>query len=293
MSALHFKSGTNVKKGDLLVELTAEADVAHLDALKASADLAKLNYDRDRSLNSNAVTRQQVDTDLATLKSDQARVAEQQAQVDYKSIRAPFSGRVGIRQVDLGQYVAPGIPLVTLQQIDPIYVDFYVSQKSLASIADGQPVKITVDAFTGTTFSGRISSINSLFDTATRTVQVRATVENSDLKLLPGMFVNAKIDLGELHDYVTLPKTAVAVNSYGDIVYLVEQKDKGNAEGIARQAFVKTGASRGDQIAVLDGVKPGDLVVTAGQMKLHDGSPITINNVVQPPSELNPNLSEE
>lgn len=293
VSGLHFKSGTDVKRGDLLVELTDAADTAHLDALKASAQLAQLNYDRDRSLTTNAVTRQQVDTDLATLKNDQAQVAEQQAEVDYKTIRAPFSGRLGIRQVDLGQYVAPGTTLVTLQQINPIYADFYLAQKAIASIEVGQPVKVTVDAFPGTTSNGKISSINSVVDAATRTVQVRATIDNSEEKLLPGMFVNVAIDVDQPHHYITLPKTAITFNSYGDIVYLIADTKKGEADGTARQTFVKTGPARGDQIAIIDGVKAGDLVVTAGQMKLHNGSPVTIDNTVQPPSEPNPKLSEE
>lgn len=267
--------------------------MAHLDALKASAQLAQLNYDRDRSLNSNAVTRQQVDTDLATMKNDQAQVAEQQALVDYKSIRAPFSGRLGIRQVDLGEYVAPGTPLVTIQQINPIYVDFYLAQKSIASIEVGQPVKVTVDAFPGMTFAGKISSINSLVDTATRTIQVRARVDNSHEKLLPGMFVNVEIDVGQPRRYITLPKTAITFNSYGDIAYLIEGKEEGKTDGTAHQTFVKTGPTRGDQIAILDGIKAGDVVITAGQMKLHNGSPVTINNAVQPSSERNPKLTEE
>lgn len=293
VSGLHFKSGTDINKGDLLVELTDAVDVAHLDALKASAQLAQLNYDRDRSLNSNAVTRQQVDTDLATMKNDQAQVAEQQALVDYKSIRAPFSGRLGIRQVDLGEYVAPGTPLVTIQQINPIYVDFYLAQKSIASIEVGQPVKVTVDAFPGMTFAGKISSINSLVDTATRTIQVRARVDNSHEKLLPGMFVNVEIDVGQPRRYITLPKTAITFNSYGDIAYLIEGKEEGKTDGTAHQTFVKTGPTRGDQIAILDGIKAGDVVITAGQMKLHNGSPVTINNAVQPSSERNPKLTEE
>jgi membrane fusion protein (multidrug efflux system) len=293
VSGLHFQSGTDVTKGDLLVELTAAADVAHLDALKASGELAQLNYDRDRALNANAITRQQVDTDLATLKNDQAQVAQQQALVDYKSIRAPFSGRLGIRQVDLGEYIAPGTSLVTLQQINPIYVDFYLPQKSLSNIKVGQPVTITVDAYAGTTFSGKISSMNSLVDSATRTVQVRATVDNAEKKLLPGMFVDVEIDLGQPHDYITLPKTAITYNSYGNLAYLIERNERGKAEGVARQTFVTTGPTRGDQIAVLDGIKAGDLVVTAGQMKLRNGSPVTINNAVQPPSQPNPKLTEE
>lgn len=296
VSALHFRSGTDVKKGDLLVELTASSDIAHLDGLKATTRLAQLNYDRDSSLNTNAVSRQTVDTDLATLKSDQAQVAEQQALLDYKSIHAPFSGRLGIRQVDLGQYLAPGTPIVTLQQLDPIYVDFHLPQQSVASIDVGQTVGVTADTYPGVSFTGRISSINPQVDTATRTVQVRAIVRNPKEKLLPGMFVNVTIEVGKPRRYVTLPETAISYNSYGDIVYLVESGSptkNGRTEAVARQTFVRTGPTRGDQVAVIEGVKDGDVVVTAGQMKLHNGSPVAIDNHVKPPDDRNPKLTEE
>ncbi|MCI4678706.1 efflux RND transporter periplasmic adaptor subunit [Rhodoblastus acidophilus] len=290
VSAIHFKSGTDVKAGDLLLELVSTADFAHLDALKAAAHLAQLNYDRDSKLNSMAVSRQAVDTDLATLQSDQAQVAEQQAQIEYKKVRAPFSGRLGIRQVDLGQYIAAGAPIVTLQQIKPIYVDFHVPQQALASIAVGQEVNVTVDAFPGENFAGRISSISSRIEKATRTVETRAVLANADEKLRSGMFVNVEIVVGSPKRYVTLPETAIAYNSYGDIVYLVERRGD---ELIAHQTFVKTGPTRGDQVAVIQGVKPGDVVVTAGQFKLRNGSKVKIDNQIQPPSDAHPKLSED
>ena len=286
-----------MKKGTLLLELNAAEDIAHLNALKATAALAQVTYDRDRTLlNSHAVSQQTVDTDLATLKSDQAQVAQQQALVDYKFIRAPYSGRLGIRQVDLGQYIAAGAPIVTLQQINPIFVDFYLPQQALAKIKVGQTVTAKVDTYPDLTFSGEVSSINSLVDAATRNVQVRATIKNPDDKLLPGMFNTVDIDVGAPQNYVTLPKTAIAYNSYGDIVYLVESKgknEKGEPQQVARQTFVKTGPTRGDQVAVLSGVKEGDTVVTAGQVKLHNGAPVMINNAVQPPNDANPKPIED
>ncbi len=297
VSALHLKSGSDVKKGDPLVELSAADDIAHLDSLKATAGLAQVNYDRDRTLvTGDTVTQQTVDTDLATLKSDRAQVEQQQALVGYKTLKAPFSGRLGIREVDLGQYIAAGMPVVTLQQLDPIYVDFYLPQQSLAKIKVGQPVAAKIDTYPSITFSGEVSSINSLVDTATRNVQVRATLANRDNRLLPGMFATIDIDVGSPQDYVTLPATAIAYNSYGNIVYLVVKKPTGKnaaSEGVAQQTFVTTGPTRGDQVAILKGVKDGDAVVSAGQMKLHNGTPVKINNEVQPADNPNPSPVED
>jgi len=268
-----------------------------LHALEATTALAQLNYDRDnRLLQTQAVSQQTADTDLATLKNNQGQVAQQQALVAYKSIHAPFAGRLGIRQVDLGQYIAPGTPIVTLQQLNPIYVDFYLPQQDLAKVKVGQAVAAKVDTYPGLTFNGKILAINPLVNTATRNVQVRATLDNPDEKLLPGMFATVDIDVGAPNDYVTLPQTAIYYNSYGNIAYLIEDGGKdqnGQQQKTARQVFVKTGQARGDQVAVTDGIKPGDVVVTAGQNKLHNGSPVRINNDVTTPFSANPQLSEE
>lgn len=300
VKAIHFQSGAKVEKGTLLVELEAADDIAHLEALKAMKSLAQLNYDRSSQLvKTDAVSKQTADTDLATLKSDQAQVAQQQALVGYKSITAPFSGRLGIRQVDLGQYIAQGTPIVTLQQLDPIFVDFYLPQQSLAEIKVGQAVTAKVDTYPDLKFAGKILAINPLVDTASRNVQVRATFGNPDEKLLPGMFVTVDIDVGAPQHYVTLPKTAIYYNSYGDIAYVVkEEEEKGGETGgekkyIAQQVFVKTGDTRGDQVAVLTGVEPGAVVVSAGQNKLHNGSPVKIDNKIGVPFSANPQVSEE
>jgi membrane fusion protein (multidrug efflux system) len=300
VKAIHFQSGAKVEKGTLLVELEAADDIAHLQALKAMEALAQLNYDRDSQLlKTDAVSKQTADTDLATLKSNQAQVAQQQALVGYKSITAPFSGRLGIRQVDLGQYIAPGTQIVTLQRLDPIFVDFYLPQQSLAEIKVGQTVTAKVDTYPDLKFTGQILAINPLVDTASRNVQVRATFSNPDEKLLPGMFVTVDIDVGAPQRYVTLPKTAIYYNSYGDIAYVVkEEGEKGRQTGgekqyVAQQVFVKTGDTRGDQVAVLTGVEPGAVVVSAGQNKLHNGSPVKIDNKISVPFSANPQVSEE
>ncbi|OKO89762.1 RND transporter [Bradyrhizobium sp. NAS80.1] len=297
VKAIHFQSGEEVEQGTLLVELEDADDVAHLHALEAMTALAQLNYDRDvRLLKSQSVSQQTADTDLATLKNDQAQVAQQQALVGYKSIRAPFSGRIGIRQVDLGQYIAPGTPIVTLQKLDPIFVDFYLPQQDLAKIRVGQPVIAKVDTYPDQNFTGTIMAINSLVNAATRNVQVRATFKNPDEKLLPGMFATVDIDVGTQKDYVTLPKTAIYYNAYGDIAYLIEdagRDESGHDQKIAHQVFVKTGQTRGDQVAVLAGIEPCDVVVTAGQNKLHNGSRVRINNEVTTPFSANPQVSEQ
>jgi membrane fusion protein (multidrug efflux system) len=297
VKAIHFQSGAKVEKGTLLVELEAADDIAHLQALKATEALAQLNYDRDsRLLKTDAISQETADTDLATLKSNQAQVAQQDALVGYKSITAPFSGRLGIRQVDLGQYIAPGTPIVTLQQLDPIFVDFYLPQQALAQIRVGQAVTTKVDTYPDLKFDGRILAINPLVNTASRNVQVRATFGNPDEKLLPGMFATVDIQVGVPQHYVTLPKTAIYYNSYGDIAYVVKAKggeNDGEKQYVAEQVFVKTGETRGDQVAVLSGIEPGDVVTTAGQNKLHNGSPVRINNDVKVPFSANPRVSEE
>ena len=173
-----------------------------------------------------AISEQTIDSDKWTLKNDEAQVAQQQALVDYKSIKAPFSGRLGIRQVDLGQFLAAGTTVVTLQQLDPIYVDFFLPEQALAQIKVGQHVAAKIDAYPGHAFDGAISAINSLVDIATRNVQIRATFNNPDSRLLPGMFATVGIDVGSARPLVTLPQTAIAYNSYGNIVFLVEEKGK-------------------------------------------------------------------
>jgi membrane fusion protein, multidrug efflux system len=292
VSAIHFESGADVRQGTPLVDLTAEDDVAHLEALKATTQLARLTYERDQRLvKTKAISEQTVDTDKWTLKNAEAQVAQQQALVDYKSIKAPFSGRLGIRQVDLGQFLAAGTTVVTLQQLDPIYVDFFLPEQALAQIKVGQHVAAKIDAYPGHSFDGAISAINSLVDVATRNVQIRAAFNNPDSRLLPGMFATVDIDVGSARRLVTLPQTAIAYNSYGNIVFLVEEKGK-DAAGkpllVAHQTFVTTGETRGDQVSILSGVKEGDTVVTAGQMKLRNDTPLVVNNAVQPLNDPNP-----
>lgn len=292
VSQIHFQSGEMVKAGSLLLEMDARSDTAKLQSLRATLELAKKNYVRDQEqFKEQIVSQATLDADLADLQRTEAQVAEQQALVDKKTIRAPFDGRLGIRTVDLGQYLNPGMKIVTLQTLDPIFVDFFLPQKEISRIAIGQDVKVMADAYPEQIFAGVISAIDPKVDTSTRNVGVRATIRNPKQQLLPGMFATTRIDTGQSGRFITLPQTAIVFNPYGNVVYVALEKGK-NAQGkpnlIAMQKFVKTGETRGDQIAVLEGVKEGDLIITSGQIKLRNGTPIIINNRIQPTNDAAP-----
>lgn len=286
ITAIHFQSSQEVEEGAPLVQLNNEADVAKLQSLQAAVELAEANYDRDqKQLAIQAVSQAVVDADAANLKSAKAQVAEQRALVNKKLIRAPFAGRLGVRAVDLGQYVTAGTKLVTLQALDPIYIDFFAPQKSLGTVSMKQKVTLTADGFPGQQFSGEVSSIDPKVDPATRNVLVRATVRNLKKTLLPGMFATVTISIGEPQRRITLPQTAVSYNPYGDTVFVVEEQpavDGKPSTLVAQQKFVTTGSTRGDQVAILSGIKEGDTIVTAGQIKLRTGVPVIVNNAVQP-----------
>ncbi|MBU6475453.1 MAG: efflux RND transporter periplasmic adaptor subunit [Alphaproteobacteria bacterium] len=292
VTAIGFNSGENVKAGALLVQLRTDDDIAKLKALQAAAALAKINYDRDsRQYKIQAVSRAAVDADKAALESDEAQVKAQQAVIAEKTIAAPFDGTLGIRQVDLGQYLNPGAPVVTLQALDAMFVDFLLPQQALSEIRIGQAVTLKNDTWPGKSFTGTITTINPKVDTATRNVQVRARVPNADHALLPGMYATVDIVVGAPQSFITLPQTAITYNPYGDTVYLAE-KDK-DGKPVARQVFVTVGETRGDQIQVLTGVKVGDAVVTSGQIKLRNGAPIAINNAITPTDDAHPTPSEQ
>ena len=291
---IRFNSGDDVEAAEVLIHLRDDEDVARLQSLQASADLASIVYERDKKqLKIQAVSQATVDADAANLKNARAQVVEQQAIIDKKTIRAPFAGHLGIRAVDLGQYVSAGTTIVTLQALDPIYVDFFLPQQTVDQIRVAQPVTVKVDAFPKETFRGEISALNSKVDVSTRNVQVRATLKNPDHKLLPGMYATIDIDIGAPQQYVTLPQTAITFSAYGDTVYIVDDKGAGpdgKPQLVARQSFVTTGATRGDQVAVLKGVGEGELIVTSGQLKLHNGSAVAIDNTVAPTAEAAPTV---
>ncbi|HLQ25594.1 MAG TPA: efflux RND transporter periplasmic adaptor subunit [Acidiferrobacterales bacterium] len=287
--SLHFKSGDNIQEGQLLVQLNADSDVAQLRALEAAAELAATVYQRDQAQYAvQAISKATLDSAAADLKSKKAQVDQQAALVAKKAIRAPFAGWLGISTVNPGQYMNPGDKIVTLQSIDPIYVDFSLPQQQLSRITIGQKVTAVTDTYPGQIFTGKTNAIDPKVDSNTRNVQIEAVVGNPKRELLPGMFASVNIDAGGVQRYLTLPQTAVSFNPYGATVYIVQETGK-SADGkpilTAKQSFVNTGATRGDQVAILSGVKAGDIVVTSGQLKLKNGAEIIINNKVQPSND--------
>jgi membrane fusion protein (multidrug efflux system) len=283
---IYFTPGALVTEGTMLVGLNIDADVAQLHALQATAELDKITYNRDKAqLAIKGVSKEVVDTDAANLKNILALVDQQTATVAKKIIRAPFAGRLGISTVNPGQYLNPGDSVVTLQQLDPIYVDFYVPQQNLSKLKVNQPVTLLSDTFPGKTFKGKITTINPLVDASTRNVEIEATIDNPQFDLVPGVFVTVKVDTGNAQRFLTLPQTAITFNPYGDIVYLVEKKDKDKSVLTAQQYFITEGDTRGEQVAIIKGLKEGDEVVTTGQLKLKNGTEITIDNSQPVPSD--------
>jgi len=293
VDTITFNSGDDIEQGKLLLKLRAGDEVAKLESLRAVAELNEITYERDqKQFKMQAVSQATLDTDAANLKNAKAQVAQQQAILDKKFLRAPFDGHLGIRAVDLGQYLSAGTPIVTLQALDPIFVDFFVPQQSVDHVRLGQTVTVKVDAFKDQSFAGEISALNPKADAGSRNVQIRAALKNPDHKLLPGMYATVDIATGAPQSYITLPQTAISFNPYGDTVYVVDSK-AADANGkppqlIARQTFVTTGPTRGDQVAVLKGIDEGDLIVTAGQIKLHNGSTILIDNSITPTADAAP-----
>jgi len=286
IDAVDFDSGKIVPAGSVLVHLRLNDDGAKLEQLQATAALDAITLTRDqRQLAAKGVAQSVVDTDIANLRVARAQVAAQQAVIDEKTIRAPFAGRLGVRQIDLGQYVAAGTTLVTLQALDPMLVDFYLPQQALGEIKPGGKVTVTVDAYPGKSFTGTVAAVNSKVDSSSRMLQVRATIANPAGELLPGMFATVSVDTGQPHMLVTIPQTAVAYNPYGSLVYVVQDDAEvnGPSQKKAYQHFVTTGAARGDQVSILKGLQAGEQVVTAGQMKLHNGAAIHIDNSVGMP----------
>lgn len=306
VTKINFEAGQNVKAGDVLVELRADSDIAKLNSLKATMDLAQRNYARSAELlKKGNVSKATYDNQLSAYNAAKANVAEQQALVDKKVIRAPFEGVVGIKRVDIGQYVNAGVDLVTLQQLDPIHIDLLMPQQQLASIKAGVDVALTSDVYPGEQFTGKITGIDPKVDPDTRNFRVQATIGNKDRKLMPGMFASVEITVGEPHSYVTLPQTALTYNAYGETLFVVvpakpaegqseaPKEEDGSPRLEAIQKFVTVGETRGDQVAILKGIKEGEIVVNAGQLKLKNGSHVVINNDVTMPNEAAPQVTDE
>lgn len=298
VQAINFTAGSTVQAGAVLAQLNADADIAQLHVYQANANIAQITYNRDKNqFKIEAVSQQTVDTDQANVQSTTAQVAQQTAIVNKKTIVAPFSGRLGIRLINLGQFLNPGDKIVSLQQLDPIYADFYVPQQSLLQLSVNQPVELTTDSFPGKTFTGTITTIEPEVETSTRNIEVEATINNPQQLLLPGMFGSISINTGNPQKYITLPQAAISYNPYGNIVFVIKQQGTDKKTGapilIANEQFVTTGPTRGDQVAVVSGLKEGEQVVTSGQLKLRNGDRIVINNTVAPSDEAAPSVSDE
>lgn len=308
VTAIHFRSGEKVRKGQVLAQISdapQRAQLAQLQAqvgqLQAQLNLAQITLKRDEAqLKVQAISQAVVDTDRANVISVQAQlkalaeqINAQKAVLAQATVTAPFSGVLGIRQVNLGQYLAPGTAVVTLQALDPMDIDFTVPQNQIDLVHVGMKAELTTNAAAGKTFEAKVIAVEPQINTATRNLTVRARIPNSKGELLPGVFATIRLTDGAPHNYITLPNAAVAYNPYGATVYLVKDEGKG-ADGkpklVAEQRFITTGLTRGDQVAVLSGLKAGETVVTAGQLKLRNGVPVLINNSVQPSDNPNPQV---
>jgi membrane fusion protein, multidrug efflux system len=294
VKAIHFKSGEDVPAGAPLVDIDDSVDQADLKNGMAQLKNADVSLDRQQQLVVGGNTaKAQVDAALATRDSAAAAVEKTRAIIAQKTIAAPFSGRLGIRKVDLGAFVGVGTSLVSLQQLDPIYVDFPTPEQSLSTLKVGQKTELSVDAFPGKTFEGKIIALDAQVGQDTRNVMVRAQFDNPDHALLPGMFAQVDVDSGSPTEVLTVPRTAIVYSLYGDNVFVVkpappkageaqaaEAKDAGAPKGdlIVERRFVRVGAARGERVAVLDGLQAGEIVVTSGQIKLQPNFPVTIDN---------------
>lgn len=280
-----FESGRSVEAGQLLLRLDAKQEQAQLVAAESQRDLARLNLERARGLlDEGVVSQAEFDRASAEHKQAEARVGEIRATIARKQIRAPFTGLLGIRQIALGQYLNGGAPVVPLQSLDPIYVDFALPQQQVGRLKAGTEVRISAEGVPGGPLPGRITAVDSIVDPATRNVQVQATLANPGARLRPGMFVQTEITLGARSKAVTLPASAVSYAPYGDSVFVVSDVTAENGQTYkgVRQQFVKVAAARGDQIAVATGVKAGDEVVTSGVFKLRNLAAVKVDNRVQP-----------
>ena len=299
--SIEFDAGQPVAAGAVLVRLNTANEDATLKALQASAQLARVQADRWQKLSRDQlVSKDDAQQKLTAAATAQAQVEAQRALVAQKTIRAPFSGVLGIRKVNLGQYVAPGAAVVSLQQLDPIYLDFSLPEQEIGKMVVGTRIRASVDALPGQVFEGEVTAIEPQVDANTRNFKVQATLPNPDRAVRPGGFAKVGFDLGGARDVVVIPQTAVSFNPYGNAVFVISKVKRKDGETdmqgkpltgdklIVTQRFVKTGATRGDLVAITDGLKPGEQVVTSGLLKLRNDAEVTINNKVQPSAEAQP-----
>lgn len=285
VSAIHFESGQEIEAGSLLVELDDSIEQADLKSGIAQLKKSELDLARQRELLERGNTpKTNYDAALAARDTAAATVDRTRAVIAQKKILAPFSGRLGLREVDLGQYVSPGTKLVTLQRLDPIYLDFPMPEQDIGVLRVGQETEARVDAYPDALFTGRIASIDARVNQESRTILVRAEIDNPDRRLLPGMFANVSVLAGEPQEVVTVPRTAISYSLYGDSVYVVKPAEGQDGEQgadrtlIAQRRFVQVGTTRDGRVAISEGVEAGEQVVIAGQIKLQPDARVTIDN---------------
>jgi len=293
---IHFESGESVHEGDILVELDTRQERAQLANIEAQRDLARVQYGRSEQLvKAGVISKSEFDTAAAQQKTTEAQVGDIKAAIARKTIHAPFSGTLGIRQISLGQYLAAGQAIVSLQSINPIYVNFGVPQQDTPKMKIGRSLHVTNTDVPGMAFSGKITALDSVINEQTRNIQIQATVQNQGGKLRPGMYVQVELPLGEPRDVIPLPASAINYAPYGDSVYVVtdikDEKTGKTYRGV-RQQIVKIEGSRGDQVAITSGLNNGDEVVSAGVFRLRSGAPVEINNIVKPSNSPKPNPEE-
>ncbi|MCG8030532.1 MAG: efflux RND transporter periplasmic adaptor subunit [Candidatus Thiodiazotropha taylori] len=297
VSEIAFESGDRVEAGDLLVRLDTTAEEAQLRSAEAAEKLARINLDRNRGLRANkTVSQSDLDTAEANYKQATAQVENVKATIAKKTLRAPFSGQLGLRQVNLGQIIEQGTPVVTLQTIDPIYADFSLPQQRFSSVAVGNEVRITTDAAEDKSFSGKIIAINPEIDQATRTVRIRSTLSNQEELLRPGMFANVKVIMPQQDDVLAIPATSVLYAPYGDTVFVIDTtKDEatGEEQKTLRQQIIRLGRTRGDYVAVVTGLKEGETVVTSGVFKLRPNMAVVVDNSLALDAKLDPQPGNE
>jgi membrane fusion protein (multidrug efflux system) len=291
-----FESGVTVSKGDLLVRLDTSAEEAQLRALEAQAELARLTVERDRTLRTqNMLSQAELDTAEATLKQTQGNADSIRVAIQKKTIRAPFAGRLGLRLINLGQYLDMGRPIVSLQSLTPVYAEFSLPQQELARLKTGMRVNVTTDAYPGQKFEGTLTAINPDLDTQTRSVGLQATFENAEQLLRPGMFARVEVLLPEEEKVLVVPATSVLSAPFGDSVYVIESepgKDGGKPRLVVRQKFIRTKGARGDFVSVASGLKAGERIVSAGIFKLRNGMSVIENNELSPKNDLAPRPSD-
>lgn len=291
VTKIHFENGAEVQKGQLLLELDAESEQANLRSAEAEQDLARTVYERTQRLRANStVPQSELDAAESQLRKMTALVEQLRANISKKQIVAPFSGRLGIREVNLGQFVDHGDRIVSLQSLDPIFADFLLPQQLIAGLRPGKAVRLITDVYPDRVFEGQLTAINSEIDRVTRNIRLQATLDNHDGALRPGMFARVILTLGEPEDVVSVPASALLRAPYGDSVFVVVEKtgEDGGKSLVAEQRFVRTGRSQGDFVAVTEGVKAGETVVSAGVFKLRNGQPVTVNNALAPQPSLAP-----